>query len=269
MDIHAKTALLAIVTAHLVADFWLQADCDVDAKRQFRLLAYLKHATTHALAAYVFAGLWSAWQIPAAIFVSHPLIDGVKEASLRWFAPHDDEGKPVARWKFWAIIVDQLLHLAVIIAVVAIFSLVGQILTEPYWSALLGNILWLKALVVLSGAVLTIFAGGVLVGVLVQPLLQEIRSAHKANEITPEQRGLQNGGRLIGQLERALIFLFILSAQPAGVGFLVAAKSIFRFGELKDNETRMEAEYIIIGTMLSFVWALAIAWFTQWAMAAV
>jgi hypothetical protein len=67
----------------------------------------------------------------------------------------------------------------------------------------------------------------------------------------------------------APVFLFILSAQPAGVGFLVAAKSIFRFGELKDNETRMEAEYIIIGTMLSFAWALTIAWLTQWAITAI
>ena len=41
------------------------------------------------------------------------------------------------------------------------------------------------------------------------------------------------------------------------------------FGELKDNETRMEAEYIIIGTMLSFTWALAVAWLTQWAKAAI
>ena len=108
----------------------------------------------------------------------------------------------------------------------------------------------------LSGAVLTIFAGGVLVGVLVKPLLREIRAARQPKGISPEQRGLENGGRLIGQLERALIFLFILSSQAAGVGFLIAAKSIFRFGELKDNETRMEAEYIIIGTMLSFTWRL-------------
>ncbi len=268
MDIHAKTALLAIVAAHLVADFWLQGDGVVAAKRQFRIAAYLKHAVVHALAAYAFAGLWLVWQIPVAVFASHFAIDGLKESLLRWLAPKDAEDKPVARWKLWAIILDQLLHVAVLAAIVAILSICGTISVEPYWSDLLGNTLWLKALVLLCGAILTIVAGGVLVGIFVQPLLQEIRSAHKSKEIVPEQRGLQNGGRLIGQLERTLILLFILSAQPAGVGFLIAAKSIFRFGELKDNETRMEAEYIIIGTMLSFTWALAIAWLTQWAITA-
>lgn len=269
MHIHAKTVLLAIVAAHLLVDFWLQGDRDVNAKRQFRLFAYLKHAAIHALAGYAFAGLWLVWQIPAVVFATHFVIDGLKEASLRWLAPRDVEERPVARWKFWAIIVDQALHVAVLAAMVEILSLSGAISVEPYWSALLGNTLCLKALVLLSGAVLAIFAGGVLVGVLVQPLLQEIRAAHQPKGITPEQRGLEHGGRFIGQLERTLILLFILFAQPAGVGFLVAAKSIFRFGELKDNETRMEAEYILIGTMLSFTWALAMAWLTQWAITAI
>ncbi|NLX99037.1 MAG: DUF3307 domain-containing protein [Rhodopirellula sp.] len=252
-----------------MADFWLQGDDDVVAKKQFRLFAYLKHAVIHAMAAYSFAGLWFVWQIPAVVLVSHPLIDGLKEASLRWLAPRDADGKPVARWKFWTIIVDQALHVAVLAAMVAIFSFFDTISVEPYWSALLGNTLRLKTLVLLSGAIATILAGGVLVGILVQPLLQEIRDAYRSGGITPEQRGLENGGRLIGQLERALILLFILSGQPMGVGFLIAAKSIFRFGELKDNATRMEAEYIIIGTMLSFAWALAVVWLTHWAIAAV
>ena len=94
MDIHAKTALLAIVASHLVADFWLQGDGDVLAKRRFQFFAYLKHGATHALGGYIFAGLWSVWQIPAVVLVSHPAIDGLKEAFLRWLVPRDAEGKP-------------------------------------------------------------------------------------------------------------------------------------------------------------------------------
>jgi hypothetical protein len=124
----------------------------------------------------------------------------------------------------------------------------------------------MKVLVVLCGMVLAVFAGGILVSILVQPMLEEIHPAQASITISTEQRGLENGGKLIGQLERTLILLFILSAQPAGVGFLIAAKSILRFGELKDNDARMEAEYIIIGTMLSFTWALGIALATQWAL---
>ena len=58
-----------------------------------------------------------------------------------------------------------------------------------------------------------------------------------------------------------------MGGQPAGVGFLVAAKSIFRFGELKEHHNRLEAEYITIGTLMSFAWGLAVVMGVEWLMA--
>ena len=43
---------------------------------------------------------------------------------------------------------------------------------------------------------------------------------------------LQNAGQWIGYLERCLILTFILVGFNEAIGFLLAAKSIFRFGEL-------------------------------------
>ncbi|MFV0501856.1 MAG: hypothetical protein ACK5MH_09735 [Bacteroidales bacterium] len=43
----------------------------------------------------------------------------------------------------------------------------------------------------------------------------------------------------------------------SGIGFLLAAKSIFRFGDLKDSKDRKLTEYILIGTLLSFAVAIA------------
>jgi hypothetical protein len=57
--------------------------------------------------------------------------------------------------------------------------------------------------------------------------------------------------------------LLVLIDQPTGIGFLIAAKSILRFGEIKEASQRKTAEYIIIGTFLSFGWALLIAVLTQ------
>lgn len=68
---------------------------------------------------------------------------------------------------------------------------------------------------------------------------------------------------MIGNLERALIFLLIFIGYPAGIGFLVAAKSILRFEEAKKQKL---AEYVLIGTLLSFSMAIAITVITQWAM---
>jgi len=74
--------------------------------------------------------------------------------------------------------------------------------------------------------------------------------------------GLQNGGKMIGRLERCIIFLFIFINQSSGIGFLFAAKSILRFEEAKQQKL---AEYILIGTLWSFSLAMALAFATRWA----
>jgi len=50
--------------------------------------------------------------------------------------------------------------------------------------------------------------------------------------------------------------MFILVGEPAGIGFLAAAKSVFRIGELKESTDRNLAEYILIGTLMSFTIAM-------------
>jgi hypothetical protein len=56
--------------------------------------------------------------------------------------------------------------------------------------------------------------------------------------------------------------VLIFINQPAGIGFLVTAKSILRFGEIKGPTQRKLTEYIIIGTFMSFGWGILIATLT-------
>jgi hypothetical protein len=247
-----------------MGDFALQSDRLVQAKKTFRLGAYLRHAVLQAALAYAFAGLWLIWEIPVAIGLSHCVIDFFKELAMRLVAPKNEFGKTPAAWKFWSLVVDQVAHLGVIGLVIWHLTPTGRIPVETYWSLLIGSALWRKSLVIWIGILATVYVGGVLIGILVEPFLAELRGPD--GNLKPEKRGLENGGRRIGQIERALILLLVLSAQPASVGFLVTAKSVFRFGELKNGEGRKEAEYIIIGTMLSFTWALALAWAIQYAL---
>jgi hypothetical protein len=78
----------------------------------------------------------------------------------------------------------------------------------------------------------------------------------------PEEDGnaasLQSAGKYIGILERLLVFLFIVINQWAAIGFLLAAKSIFRFGDLRESKDRKLTEYVLIGTLLSFSSAIFI-----------
>jgi hypothetical protein len=67
----------------------------------------------------------------------------------------------------------------------------------------------------------------------------------KSNDKTLE---LPNAGKLIGNVERILTLTFVMLGRFEAVGFLIAAKSILRFGE-KDT---IKSEYVLIGTLLSF-----------------
>jgi hypothetical protein len=73
---------------------------------------------------------------------------------------------------------------------------------------------------------------------------------------TKDDESLIKAGRFIGILERLLVFIFIVNQHWEGVGFMLAAKSVFRFGDLKENKERKLTEYILIGTLLSFGFAI-------------
>jgi hypothetical protein len=77
------------------------------------------------------------------------------------------------------------------------------------------------------------------------------------------EESLSNAGKYIGMLERLLVFIFIVTGHWEGIGFLLAAKSVFRFGDLKKSKDRKLTEYILIGTLLSFSIALAVGLLAQ------
>ena len=60
--------------------------------------------------------------------------------------------------------------------------------------------------------------------------------------------------------------ILVLMGEPTGVGFLITAKSILRFGDVKESNQRKMTEYIIIGTFLSFSWALLVSALTKTAL---
>ena len=103
---------------------------------------------------------------------------------------------------------------------------------------------------VIIGLAVSLFLGGIVIRLFTRPL---------ADQLDTPPAGLENGGLYIGYLERALIMLLVMMGEPTGIGFLIAAKSILRFGEVKDTGQRKMSEYIIIGTFFSFGWGLLIA----------
>lgn len=66
------------------------------------------------------------------------------------------------------------------------------------------------------------------------------------------------GGRVIGWLERAGVFLAIVAGWPEGVALVVALKGLRRYGELR-GATEGTAERFLIGSFTSLLFASSVA----------
>jgi hypothetical protein len=214
--------------AHILGDFWLQPTHWVNDrnKKHFRSNYLLYHALIHGILALIVLLIGNAqwWYLSGVIFISHYFIDLLKsyqtKNKVQWF------------------VIDQFLHMLVIavlwiwVSNISYAVLASQILyNTQFW-------LVLSAILVLSKP------AGIFIGIATGKWRNQIDTSKK--EI------LINAGKWIGIIERILILTFILIAQFEAVGFLLAAKSIFRFGDLKETTEKNQTEYLIIGTLLSF-----------------
>lgn len=73
--------LLRLLSAHILADFFLQNDklCNAKSEKGVNgIKSQLLHSFIHAVCAYILLGDWCGWIIPLVIFVSHLIVDIVK-----------------------------------------------------------------------------------------------------------------------------------------------------------------------------------------------
>lgn len=217
-----------LLFAHVLADFVFQTRAMAEGKAARHLPSLLAHLAVVALllALVMRPASTEAMAILAAITLLHGLTDWAKA-----FAPSD---------RLWPFLADQAAHLAVL----ALVSWGWPGL----WAGALGATSLppeLPSLAALgAGLILVTRSGGFAIGLFMRPW------SNTALE------GLPGGGRIIGHLERGLIFLLVLAGTAEGIGFLIAAKSVLRFGAVKE-ESRL-SEYVIIGTLASFGWAFAV-----------
>lgn len=213
----------------------------------------------HVLADFAFQNNWMARnkQHPkalaahgAVVLTTAILATGALDWGLLWLAAIHvavDAVKARMKPRLAAFLIDQAVHLATIAAL--------AVWRPDLWSTgLWGDLTPLPALMLaLAGAIIATRAGGFAIGLMMAPF-----AANLPDKITEES--LPGAGRVIGHLERGLIFALVLLGQPEGVGLLIAAKSILRFGAVRDD--RALSEYVIIGTLASFAWALLAAYAT-------
>ena len=121
---------------------------------------------------------------------------------------------------------------------------------------LAGRIDWLESGTVLMGLLLVLNEANLLVRCLFRVFDLIPRKLDGNSEPVPIDSREYNAGRVIGMLERAIIYIAVLNDQFSAIGLIVAAKGFARFRQL---EERRFAEYVLIGTLLSALLAVLAA----------
>jgi len=224
--------LIKIIIAHLIGDFFLQPNSWVKDKERKKLKSsklYL-HVLVHIGLIFVVFLSFNVWKIALSIGALHLLIDALKSI----FQTNKN-----ARILFF---VDQVLHFSSIV-------LVWNFFYNGYLNISFIN--ETHTWIIISGILFMTMPTSIIMKVIIAKWLPE------SDDESP--KSLQNAGKYIGILERTLIFVFILTNHFEAVGFLLAAKSIFRFGDLKEAHDLKLTEYVLIGTLLSFGIAIVVS----------
>ena len=226
--------LAKLVLAHLLVDFALQPSSWVASKEahKWRSRWFWAHVLLHGLAASLLLGIVRYWWLGLAVVAVHGAIDLLKL--------YRQKAHNRASWFF----IDQGLHALSLVGLWWIAATPARIEWMAMWNR---PAVWIYASGLLT---VTVVSGRVL-----QVLLS------KWERLLPPQKEeqLPNAGLYIGMLERLFIFLFILLNELEAIGFLLAAKSVFRFGDLSNSKNRNFTEYILIGTLVSFALAMGTA----------
>lgn len=109
---------------------------------------------------------------------------------------------------------------------------------------------WMNLHIVLLGFLLVINEANILL----RYLLHLFRLEPISRQGTDTDEKEYNTGRLIGILERIFVVIFVLLSQFTAIGFILAAKGVARF---QDFKSRTFAEYVLIGTLISTLLAMA------------
>ncbi|MDD6582214.1 MAG: DUF3307 domain-containing protein [Bacteroidales bacterium] len=215
---------------HVLFDFYFQPSKWVESKTTegFKSKYLYWHCFIYALAVsgtvFILTSVcWLTIVAFVAVGISHVITDGLKK-----------KYKDAIAYFF----IDQFLHLFVLEIIVWIVCTKQIIEVDKKW------------------VIFLIYVLGYLIAL--KPFGLTAKNIMDTFDFNPEEKGLKDGGLWIGYIERFLILTFVLMSYYEGIGFLLAAKSIFRFGELKNENEIKRTEYILIGTLLSFGLAVCV-----------
>lgn len=229
-----------LVSLHMLADFTLQPTSLVKAKTA-KVRFLLLHALIYTI---VFAASFlivspKAILLPFIIVtLSHCAIDFIRVAvDKRW---------KKEKQRFASFVMDQLLHVGIIVLVYYCFGLSTN--NTPLWQAGLASET-VRRIIVYAVMLIIIWEP---TAVFIKKLLSIVS---QAGGITDDDSNA-GAGKLIGELERVIIAVLVVADQLGVIGFVLTAKSLARFKQLEDKSF---SEKYLIGTLTSTSVAVIVA----------
>lgn len=225
-----------LLLAHLLGDFLLQPTSwvlDKESKKHKSIYLYI-HTAIHGILAWILVGEMAFGWFAMVLALLHGCIDFLK---LYFQKP-----KTKRNW----FVADQTLHLVVIVLIISFYknlTIDFEVFNNAFWIITTGILFLTKPTSI---------------------ILKNVISIWTPENVSENDTSLQNAGNYIGILERLLIFCFLITNHFEAIGFLLAAKSIFRFGDLKEATDRKLTEYVLIGTLLSFGIAILVGLLAQY-----
>ncbi|KQC02890.1 MAG: hypothetical protein APR54_09930 [Candidatus Cloacimonas sp. SDB] len=220
--------------AHFLVDFVLQsketAENKLDWKNTLKHCLWIFGVTLIIVLLTGFRD-WKVVPVVLTIAITHGFIDFLK-AKI--------ENKLDFKWSWLLFAVDQLLHVTIIFVSIIIFY---PDLNTGY-TFKISTIFFNENIIKIFSFLILITFGGCYFTAKVCRVFEPV----ERNTDT----SLSKAGRYIGILERLIVTASILIGRYEIIGFLIAAKSIIRHPEKDDKKF---AEYFLIGTFTSFIWA--------------
>ena len=226
--------LFQLILAHLLGDFLLQPTAWVNhkEKKKAKSPALYLHLLVHGVLILTLLG-FGFWILAIVLTILHGLVDLTKL--------YFQKSATKTAWFF----IDQLAHF---ISILGIWWLFFRPEISLEWSPSI----WIYATALL---LITQVAG----------IAIQVGLSNWSKDLDLSQESsLKNAGKYIGILERLFVFAFVILGKWEAIGFLLAAKSVFRFGDLRKAKDRKLTEYILIGTLLSFGISIGIGILTRW-----
>ena len=272
--------LLLLLTAHFVTDFYLPASSWNKAIKAQQLTQKFKwkHAAMHGslnIVVFVFASL----ALPDSVMVNVSFLAMLTFVVITC-ASHllTDNSKLKPSNDLAHLLIVQTIHILII---VLLWSCISDFTLQQV-NVFFSHILTAKNMVIAVSYILICKPASVIIALALKKHTDSLNDSdnvieHKKaqgselkseeNSInvdsnTPNKKstGLLSAGAWIGYIERCLAISFIFMGQFAGIGFLVATKTIFRFGDLTKNKDMKLTEYMMLGTLLSYAIAIFVGW---------